>query len=56
MFADIVGFTAWSSKRDPAQVFHLLESLYEVFDKQAKKRNVFKVETIGDCYGTFVTS
>ena len=28
MFADISGFTAWSSAREPAQVFHLLETLY----------------------------
>ena len=81
LFADICGFTAWSSVREPAQVFTLLETLYAAFDKlvsfvfldwapsglietlaalsfvfvcdpttQAKKRNVFKVETIGDCY------
>ena len=28
MFADIAGFTAWSSTREPAQVFELLETLY----------------------------
>ena len=27
MFADIAGFTAWSSEREPSQVFQLLESL-----------------------------
>jgi signal transduction histidine kinase len=32
-FADIVGFTAWSSTREPSQVFHLLESIYRKFDK-----------------------
>jgi class 3 adenylate cyclase len=50
MFADIVGFTAWSSVREPSQVFKLLETLYRAFDKLAKRRRVFKVETIGDCY------
>lgn len=25
MFADISGFTAWASTREPTQVFHLLE-------------------------------
>ena len=50
LFADIVGFTAWSSVREPAQVFILLESVYHAFDRIAKKRRVFKVETIGDCY------
>ena len=50
MFADISGFTAWSSVRDPSQVFSLLESLYKAFDEIANRRRVFKVETVGDCY------
>ena len=36
--------------REPSQVFTLLESVYNAFDKIAKKLKVFKVETIGDCY------
>ena len=43
MFADLVGFTAWSSVREPAQVFILLEAVYSEFDELAKKRGVFKV-------------
>ena len=50
IFADIVGFTAWSSSRDPIQVFHLLETLYAGFDALANRYGVFKIETIGDCY------
>uniref|UniRef100_A0A7S3L4M9 Phosphodiesterase n=1 Tax=Amphora coffeiformis TaxID=265554 RepID=A0A7S3L4M9_9STRA len=50
IFADIVGFTAWSSVREPAQVFTLLETVYHRFDEIAKRRRVFKVETVGDCY------
>ena len=50
LFADIAGFTSWSSVREPSQVFTLLESIFEVFDVIAKRHNVFKVETIGDCY------
>jgi class 3 adenylate cyclase len=50
MFADIVGFTAWSSTREPSQVFILLETLYGAFDAVAARRGVFKVETIGDSY------
>ena len=42
-FADIAGFTNWSSSRDPSQVFTLLESIYHEFDVQAKRRGVFKV-------------
>ena len=49
-FVDISGFTAWSSVRDPTQVFSLLEALYKVFDSMAIRRRVFKVETVGDCY------
>lgn len=49
-FADISGFTAWSSTRDPGHVFLLLETVYQDFDRIARLRNVFKVETIGDSY------
>jgi len=50
LFADIAGFTAWSSEREPSQVFELLEAIYREFDIEANKHKVFKVETIGDCY------
>ena len=50
MFCDIAGFTAWSSVREPSQVFTLLETVYRSFDRIAKQRRVFKVETVGDCY------
>lgn len=50
LFSDIAGFTAWSSTRDPAQVFILLQTIYQNFDTIAKRRRVFKVETIGDSY------
>jgi hypothetical protein len=50
MFADIAGFTSWSSDREPEHVFELLETLYGAFDALALARDVFKVETIGDCY------
>lgn len=50
LFADISGFTAWSSTREPELVFVLLQTVFIGFDKIAKRRKVFKVETIGDCY------
>lgn len=50
LFADLAGFTAWSSVREPSQVFTLLEIVYHSFDTIAKRRRVFKVETVGDCY------
>lgn len=49
-FADVEGFTAWSSTREPFQVFSLLESLYGAFDQLADKHGIYKVETVG---GTF---
>ncbi|CAB9528061.1 Receptor-type guanylate cyclase gcy [Seminavis robusta] len=49
-FADIAGFTSWSSSRSPTQVFTLLETIYGAFDVLADKHSIFKVETIGDCY------
>lgn len=33
LFADLVGFTAWSSVREPVAVFSLLETIYHAFDK-----------------------
>jgi class 3 adenylate cyclase len=50
VFADISGFTAWSSEREPSQVFELLETVYQAFDKLVKRIGIFKVETSGDCY------
>lgn len=50
MFADIAGFTKWSSGREPANVFLLLETIFDRIDKLAKRLGIFKVETIGDCY------
>lgn len=49
-FADLAGFTKWSSSRTPVEVFDLLEKVYGEFDRMAKRYKVFKVETIGDCY------
>lgn len=46
-FGDVAGFTAWASVREPVQVFTLLEGIYNGFDRIAKRRKVFKVETIG---------
>jgi class 3 adenylate cyclase len=50
MFADIVGFNAWSSQREPTHVFRLLETIFRAFDNIAQRMGVFKVETVGDCY------
>jgi hypothetical protein len=47
MFADIAGFTAWASSREPSHVFTLLETLYSAFDRQARKMG-----KSGDCGGS----
>lgn len=57
LFADIAGFTAYSSSVSPEQVVRMLRSLMTEFDKEALRHNVYKVYTIGgkflfilDCY------
>lgn len=50
MMLDLAGFTAWSSVREPTQVFSLLETVFASFDEIAKRRKVYKVETVGDQY------
>lgn len=47
LFADIVGFTPWSSVRAPSMVFAMLEQVFHVFDRAARRARVFKVETVG---------
>lgn len=45
MVADLVGFTAWASVREPSQVFTLLELIFYTWDSIAALRRVFKVRT-----------
>ena len=50
LFSDIVSYTAYADKQDPADVLDLLRRLFGNFDKATKTCNVYKVHTIGDCY------
>ena len=50
MYADIVGFTAWSSIRTPNEVVGMLSELFTRFDQMCVEHSVYKVHTIGDCY------
>jgi magnesium-transporting ATPase (P-type)/class 3 adenylate cyclase len=50
LYADIVGFTNWSSMNSPEDVVEMLSELFTRFDKKCVELNVYKVHTIGDCY------
>ena len=50
LYAGISGFGRWSSKRDPRDVFKLLEALFGAFDQLAERQGIYKIETSGDLY------
>jgi phospholipid-translocating ATPase len=50
MYADIVGFTSWSSARSPKEVINMLSQMFTKFDKLCVEHDIYKVYTIGDCY------
>ena len=50
LFADIVGFTNWSSDKLPVEVVGMLSDMFTRFDRLAVLNHVYKVHTIGDCY------
>ena len=53
LFADIAGFTKYSSSTDPIVVVNMLRKLFTEFDDHCLNQNVFKLYTIGDCYVCF---
>lgn len=52
IFAFLMKHILIQQTREPSQVFQLLESIFKEFDEIAKRRRIFKIETVGDCYGT----
>lgn len=50
LFADIAGFTKYSSSVTALEVVDMLRELFTEFDKLCKNFDVYKLYTIGDCY------
>ena len=50
LFSDLVGFTPWAQRTDPARVVGFLDSLFTRFDELAAEAGVEKIKTIGDSY------
>ncbi|MGZ5369033.1 MAG: adenylate/guanylate cyclase domain-containing protein [Aeromicrobium sp.] len=50
VFIDIVGFTPWAQRTDPARVVALLDDLFTRFDAVAADHGIEKIKTVGDAY------
>mmetsp|Transcript_9099 Transcript_9099/g.22271 ORF Transcript_9099/g.22271 Transcript_9099/m.22271 type:complete len:1374 (-) Transcript_9099:146-4267(-) len=50
LFADVVGFTAITSRLSPSESFIMISEVFRVFDALCIAWGVSKVETIGDAY------
>merc|ERR1712188_322958 len=50
LFADIVGFSSFAKQVDSIIVMHYLNDLFDHFDNETDSHNVYKIETVGDCY------
>ncbi len=50
LFADIVGFTRFSSTMSPSELVDMLDEVFSEFDNLVDKYNIEKIKTIGDAY------
>ena len=50
LFADVAGFTAWTTRTDPDRVIGLLDDLFTRFDAVAATHRIEKLKTMGDAY------
>ena len=50
LFADIVGFTAFAEKADPATLIGMLNNYFSEFDSVLEQFGLEKLKTIGDAY------
>jgi len=50
LFADIVGFTEMSAAMAPADLIHMLNRVFSLFDGLSERYELEKIKTIGDAY------
>ncbi|KAJ3222971.1 hypothetical protein HK099_001689 [Clydaea vesicula] len=50
LFADIIGFTEFSSTVSTSQLISILSEIFAEFDTMATELDLEKIKTIGDCY------
>ena len=50
LFADVVDFTPFVERTDPARVVAVLDEIFSAFDRLAERHGLEKIKTIGDAY------
>ncbi|MBT7759181.1 MAG: adenylate/guanylate cyclase domain-containing protein [Rhodospirillaceae bacterium] len=50
LFADIVGFTQFATRRSPEKVVSLLDEVFSALDDLADRHGLEKIKTVGDAY------
>ena len=50
VFADLVGFTAWTAETEPMRAVGLLDELFSTFDEVTATHGLEKIRTIGDSF------
>ena len=50
LFADLVGFTNFSSQKSPTELVEILNLIFSKFDLLSQKHGLEKIKTIGDAY------
>ncbi|MEC4986918.1 MAG: adenylate/guanylate cyclase domain-containing protein, partial [Oscillatoria sp. PMC 1076.18] len=50
LFADLVGFTEFSSRKSPTELVEVLNLIFSEFDQLAQQHGLEKIKTIGDAY------
>src|SRR5439155_23362868 len=50
VFADVVGFTPWANRTEPARVVALLDDLFTRLDAVSAELGLEKIKTVGDAY------